>query len=251
MVKRRGPDGFARAWILPLLLVVLAPPAAAEDLNFALGLKERYVSLRRTLKLENQTSSGLKTHRVEAPRSDGTWMSTAALNGSFRRWFVGAQASAASFNVFEQPSSFSSPSFIRNSTVDLTQMDLALGYTILTGVSPYVGYMRHRQTTDLDCAGCTKTVVLSRVGPGLLLDYPVENTRWAAYLNLSLIQGGAIEGGLGYAGIRWPFVAAAGFGYRRIDYPANRVSCRPSGGFACFRENDVVSGPILSLHYIF
>lgn len=251
MGSRRGPDCLGRVLTLSLLVVVLAPPAAAEEMNVTLGLKEQFVSMRRTLKLESQTSGGVKTHRVDAPRSNGAWMPAAVLNVSFRHWFVGAEASAVSLNVAEQPSSFSSPLFSQSSKVDVTELDLAIGYTILTGVSPYVGYMRNQQTTDLNCTGCTKTDVLGQVGPGLLLDYPLTSKRWAAYLNLALIQGFLIEGGLSYAGIRWPLVAGVGFGYHRIDYPSGKVSCGHPPPFSCYRDKDVMSGPILSLHYVF
>jgi len=250
MGSRRGPDRFG--WILALLLlvVVLAPPAAAEDLNFTLGLKEQYVSLRRTLKLESQTSGGVKTNKVDTPRSDAAWMHGLVMDVSYRRWFVGAQMSGVSLNIAEQPSSFSSPLFTQKSTVDVTELDLAFGYTIMTGVSPYLGYMRNQQTTDLTCAGCTKTDVLGQIGPGLLLGYPLTIQRWAAYMNLALIQGFLIEGGLSYAGIRWPLVGTVGFGYHQINYPSGKVSCGQTG-FSCFREKDVISGPILSLHYLF
>jgi len=249
MGGRRGPGPFG--WILALLLlVVLAPSAAAEELYVTLGLKEQYVSLRRTLKLESQTSGGLKTNSVDAPRSDGAWMNGAALNVSYGHWFVGAEISAVSLNVAEKPSSFTSPLFTQTSTVDMTELDLALGYTIVTGVSPYLGYMRNQQTTDLNCMGCTKTDVLGQVGPGLLLNYPLTIQRWAAYMNLAVIQGFLVEGGLSYAGIRWPLVGTVGFGYHQINYPSGKVSCGETG-FSCNRDKDVISGPILSLHYLF
>jgi hypothetical protein len=250
MGRRRGPDWFGWILTLPLLVVVLAPPAAAEEMNVTLGLKEQYVTLRRTLKLESQTSGGLQTHRIDAPSSDAAWMPGLVMNVSYRHWFVGAQVSGVSLNVAEQPSSFSSPLFTQKSKVDLTELDLAIGYTIMTGVSPYLGYMRNQQRTDLNCAGCTKTDVLGQVGPGLLLDYPLTNKRWAAYMNLALIQGFLIEGGLSYAGIRWPLVGTVGFGYQQINYPSGKVSCGQTG-FSCFRDKDVISGPILSLHYVF
>jgi hypothetical protein len=235
---------------LSLLVVVLVPPTAAEEMNIVLGLKEQFVSLRRTLKLESQTSLGLKTNHVDAPRSNGAWMPAAVLNVSFGHWFAGVQASAVSLDVAEQPSSFSDPLFSQTSKVDMNELDLALGYTILTGVSPYIGYMRNQQTTDLNCAGCTKTDVLGQVGPGLLLGYPLTSKRWAAYLNLALIQGFMIEGGLSYAAIRWPLVGGVGFGYHRINYPSEKVSCGQTG-FSCFRDYDVITGPILSLQYVF
>jgi hypothetical protein len=172
------------------------------------------------------------------------------MNVSYGHWFVGAQVSAVTLNVAEKPSSFTSPLFTQKSTVDVSELDLALGYTIMAGVSPYLGYMRNRQTTDLNCTGCTKTDVLSQAGLGLLLDYPLTNKRWAAFMNLALIQGFLIEGGLSYAGIRWPLVGTVGFGYHQIDYPSGKVSCGQTG-FSCNREKDVISGPILSLHYVF
>lgn len=231
-------------------MVVLAIPAAAEEVNVTLGLKEQYVSLQRTLKLTSQTSGGTQTHRVDTPRSDGAWMSGLVLNASYGHWFVGAQVSAVRLNVSEQPSSFSNPLFTQTSTVDMTEMDLALGYSIMTGVSPYIGYMRNQQRTDLNCTGCTKTDVLGQVGPGLLLGYPLKTTRWAAYMNLAVIQGFLIEGGLSYAGVRWPLVGTVGFGYHRINYPSGKVSCGQTG-FSCYRDKDILSGPILSLHYVF
>lgn len=250
MGRRRGPDRLGWIFTLPLLVVVPAPPAAAEEINVTLGLKEQYVSMQRTLTLESQTSGGTQTHHVDAPRSDGAWRPGLVMNVSYRHWFVGAQMSAVSLNVAEQPSSFSSPLFTQKSTVDVTELDLALGYTIMTGVSPYLGYMRNQQRTDLNCTGCTKTDVLGQVGPGILLDYPLTNQRWAAFMNLAVIQGFLIEGGLSYAGVRWPLVGTVGFGYQQINYPSGKVSCGQTG-FSCYRDKDVISGPILSLHYVF
>jgi len=250
MGRRRGSDRFAWILALPLLTVVVAPPAAAEELNVTLGLKEQYVSLRRTLKLESQTSGGQQTHRVDTPRSDAAWMHGLVMNVSYRHWFVGAQVSSVSLDIAEQPSSFSSPLFTQKSTVDVSELDLAFGYTIMPGVSPYLGYMHNQQTTDLNCAGCTKTDVLSQAGPGLLLDYPLTTNRWAVFMNLALIQGFLIEGGLSYAGIRWPLVGTVGFGYHQINYPSGKASCGQTG-FSCSRDQDVISGPILSLHYVF
>lgn len=250
MLKPFGAAVFLIVLIVPVGLVAFAPPAAADDLNFALGLKEQFVSLRRTLKLERSTSGGLETRRTETPRSDGVWMPSVALNVSYDRWFIGASAATGSLHISEQPSFFSDPLFFQSSKVDLTELDLAIGYTIVTGVSPYLGYLRHGQTTDLNCTGCTTTVELSHVGPGLILDYPVVNTRWAVYLNLALIQGFSIEGGLSYAAVRWPLVGVVGFAYRRIDYPANQVSCGQPPLF-CFREQDVFSGPVLAVNYVF
>lgn len=232
---------------LPVGVVAFTPMAAADELNFAVGLKEQFISLSRTLKLER----GTETRRIETPRSTGVWMPSVALSVSYDRWFVGASAAAVSLNISEQPSiSFSHPLFLQTSKVDLTEFDLAIGYTIVTGMSPYLGYVRYGQTTDLNCTGCTTTVELSHVGPGLLLGYPVASTRWSTYLNLALIRGFSIEGGLSYAGIRWPLVGVVGFAYRRIDYPANQVSCGQTL-FLCFRESDVLSGPVLAVHYIF
>jgi hypothetical protein len=249
MVRFGGPAVFLIVLIVLIVsagLVATAPPAAASELTFALGLKEQFLSLRRTLKIEKP--GGSETRRIETPGSDGSWMTAVALNASYDRWFVGASAASAGLKISEQPSSYSNPLFLQKSKVDLTELNLAVGYTIIRGVSPYIGYLRHGQKTD--CAGCTTTVELSRVGPGLLIDVPAPGTRWAAYLNLALIQGYSIEGGLSYAGIRWPLVGVMGFAYRRIDYPSNQVSCGKTG-FLCFRERDVISGPILAVHYIF
>ena len=249
MLRSCGAAVFLIVLTLPIGVVAFAPTAAADEVIFALGVKEQFISLRRTLKLERQTSGGPETRRIETPPSDGTRRQAVVLNASYDRWFVGAEASAVSLSISEQPDSFSSnPRFPRSSSVDMTELDLAVGYTIMTGVSPYIGYLRHEQKTD--CAGCTATVELGQIGPGLLLAYPVASTRWAAYLNMALIQGFSIEGGLSYAGIRWPVVGAAGFAYRRIDYPAGEVSCGQTS-FSCFRERDVISGPILAVHYIF
>ncbi|MBI3811577.1 MAG: hypothetical protein HY283_05160 [Nitrospirae bacterium] len=248
MVRFGGAAVFLIALIGPVGLAATIPPATAGELTFALGLKEQFFSLRRTLKIEK--TDGSETRRIETPVSDGNWMTAVALNASYDHWFVGAEAAAVSLTISEQPSSFSDPLFLQKSKVDLTEVNLAVGYTVMRGVSPYVGYLRHGQTTDLRCTGCTTTVELGRVGPGILLDHPMADTRWAGYLNLALIQGFSIEGGLSYAGIRWPLVGVAGFAYRRIDYPANQVSCGQTG-FLCFREKDVFSGPILAVNYIF
>jgi len=93
-------------------------------------------------------------------------------------------------------------------------------------------------------------VELSTIGTGLVIDVPAGGTRMAAYLNLALIQGYSIEGGVSYAGIRWPLVGVMGFSYRTIDYPSGKVSCGQTG-FLCFREKDVMGGPILAVNYIF
>ena len=244
--------GAAACWIVMIMSVVAwVPPAAADDLNFSLGLKEQFISLRRTLKLERDTAGGSQTRNTETPRSNAVWMPAVVLNISSDRWFVGAAAATGSLSISEQPSlSYSNPLYLQKSKVDLTELHFAIGYTIGAGVSPYVGYLRHKQTTDLRCTGCTTTIELSHVGPGIIVDYPLADTRWAAYLNLALIQGFSIEGGLSYAGVRWPLVGVAGFSYRRIDYPANQVSCGQTL-FRCFRDQDVLSGPVLAVHYIF
>jgi hypothetical protein len=156
---------------------------------------------------------------------------------------------AAGLQISEQPSgTIENPRFIQSSKVDLTELNLAVGYTIIRGLSPYIGYLRHGQKTD--CAGCTTTVQLGNVGPGLLVDYPAAGTRWAAYLNLAMIQGYLIEGGLSYAAIRWPLVGVMGFSVRTIHYPSEGASCGRTG-FLCFREKDVFSGPTLAVNYIF
>jgi hypothetical protein len=247
MLRSCGAAVLLIALIVPVGLVAGVPPAAASELTFALGLKEQFLSLRRTLKIEK--TDGSETRRIETPGSDESWMTAVALNASYDRWFVGASSASAGLAISERPSgSFENPRFIPSSKVDLTELNLAVGYTIMRGVSPYIGYLRHGQKTD--CAGCTTTVELSRVGPGLLIDYPATGTRWAAYLNLALIQGYSIEAGLSYAGIRWPLVGVMGFAYRTIDYPSERVACGRTG-FLCFREKDVISGPVLAVNYIF
>ncbi|MBI3995912.1 MAG: hypothetical protein HY349_08055 [Nitrospirae bacterium] len=233
---------------LPVGIGLFVPAADADDLIFAAGVKEQFVTLRRTLKLEAQTTG--ETRRTETPPSDATWRHALVLSASYGRWFVGAEAATSSLTISEQPASYSTRLFFQKSKVDLDELNLALGYNIMTGVSPYIGYLQHGQKTDLKCTGCTTTVNLSDIGPGLLVNFPAAGSRWAAYVNLALIQGFSVEGGFSYAGIRMPLVAVAGFAYRRIDYPSEEISCGQTG-FFCFRERDVISGPILAVHYVF
>jgi len=250
MVKFGGAVVFLFVLIVPAGFLAWEGPAAADEPVFSVGLKEQYLSLRRTLKLEKPGLGGPETHRVDTSGSDGDWSTTVALNISIGRWFAGASAASVGIMVSDQPSGFfDNPSFRQKSKVDLTELELAVGYAILPGVSPYIGYLRHGQKTD--CPGCTTTIELSRVGPGLLLGYPAADSRWAAYLNVAMIQGYSIEGGLSYAAIRWPLVGAAGFAFRRIDYPTDEVACSSPSTFSCFRVRDSISGPVLSVHYIF
>ncbi|MEK6684429.1 MAG: hypothetical protein AABY46_07200 [Nitrospirota bacterium] len=244
MLKSCGAVVVLTVLTLPVGVVAFAPPAEADEFIFAIGVKAHYATLTRTLKVDSDP------HRVETPRSDAAWMQGVTFNAAYGHLFFGADYSSSAFIDSEGPLSSSGvPVFHKDVNLDISELDLAVGYTIVAGVSPYIGYLRHGQKSDLNCSGCTATVELGDIGPGLLLAYPVARTHWGAYVNMALIQGFSIEGGLSYAGIRWPVVGVAGFAYRRIDYPVEEVSCQTD--FPCFRESDVISGPIVAVHYIF
>lgn len=243
MLKSCGAVVVLTVLILPIGVVAFAPPAEADEFIFALGVKSHYATLARTLKIDpNQ-------HRVETPRSDAAWTRGVTFNAAYGHWFFGADYRSSAFIDFRlRPPVSGSTVFIKDVPLDVSELDLAVGYSITPWISPYIGYLRHTQRTDAGCNGCIGMIELRNAGPGLLIHYPLPSPRWAVSFKTALIQGFSLEGGLSYAGIRWPLVGVVGYAYRRIDYPSgSEASC----GQGCFRDKDVFSGPTLAVHYVF
>lgn len=230
----------------PVGVVAFAPPAEAEEFMFALGLKSHYATLTRTLKISPDR------HRVETPRSDAVWTRGVTFNAVYGHWFFGADYSTAAFIDSEGPLSPSGlPIFVKDVTVDVSELDLAVGYSIASRISPFIGYIRQTQRTEDNCVGCIGMIELRSAGPGLLIHYPLSSLRWAVSLKAALIQGFSAEGGLSYAGVRWPLVGVVGYAYRRIEYPSGGEASCGQGSSICFRDKDVFSGPTLAVQYLF
>ena len=231
---------FRWAVILPFVLISLlnsSPIACAEAVQFSVGIKIQYIALTRTLNDDGR--------RVEAPQSGPAWMRGPVFNLSYGRLFLGGGYARASFEDSEYLASFNK--FIKGVSVDISEFDLALGYSITKWFSPYIAYWQHRQETGQFCSSCVATVEIGNVGAGLLFNYLLQAPRSAVYLRAAFIQGISMEGGVSYAGIRWPVVWVMGYAYRRVDYPSREVSC----GSLCYRDSDVFFGPTVWAHYVF
>ena len=146
--------------------------------------------------------------------------------------------------------------FVKGSGLGVSEIDLVFGYRLARWISPYIGYLRHRQETDSQCAGCIATVELADVGSGLMVNLPLPDSRWGVSIKMGYIRGFAIQGNsdhglsfeaaLSYAGIRMPVVGVLGYSLHRFDYPDDEVSC----GTNCFRNRDIFEGPTVMVHYI-
>lgn len=225
--------------ILPMVMGLLPVPASADEIHFALGIKGEYAGLTRTLKINGR--------RTETPSTDAAWLRSLTVHAASGHLFLGASYAAGTF-VDSGESAVGSTVFVKGVKVDVSEMELAVGYSVETWASPYIGYVRHLQRTDRGCvAGCIGRVEFAAAGIGLLIDYPLPNSRSAVYLNTALIQGFSLEGGISYAGIRWPVVGVVGYAYRRIDYPSGGESC----GSSCLRYRDVFAGPTVAANYTF
>ena len=224
--------------IIPIVVLSFAVPSFAEEVHFSIGLKQQYVKLDRTLK---QAGVG----RVHTPGTDPAWRPGVVFNAVYDRLFFGASYSKVYLVDFSTSDLLF---FKKNVDLEVSQLDLAVGYTIMTGVSPYLGYLRHEQRTDAKCGGCIGTVEMRRAGPGLMINLPLPSPQWTVYANAALIQGFSLQGGVSYAGIRWPVVVVVGYSYQRIDYPSGEFSCDLPG---CFRDRDVFTGPTVMADYTF
>jgi hypothetical protein len=246
MLRHRGAAVFLIALTSPVVVISFAPSAGADAYNFTLGIKAQYATLTRTLKI------GPDRHRLETPQSGAGWMRGVVFNGSRGPLFFGADYRSSTLVDSEGPLSPSGiPTFKKDVTLDVSELNLALGYSIAPWLGPFVGYVRHTQRTDADCTGCIASINLRAAGPGVLIQYPLSSLRWAVSVKAAMIQGFSLEGTLSYAGIRWPLVAAVGYAYRRLDYPAGDKASCGQGSFVCFRDRDVFSGPTVAVHYVF
>jgi hypothetical protein len=222
------------------------PPAQADEVNFAVGLKAQYVTLTRTLKIDADQ------HRVDAPRSDPAWMRGVVFHAANGPFFFGADYATSSITDSEGPFTQSGvPLFVTDVPVDVSELNLALGYTLTSWFSAYIGYLHQEQKTGSGCLGCVAKVDLSSAGPGLIIHYPLASLRWAVSLKAAWIQGFSLEGALSYAGLRWPIVGVVGYAYQRIDYPGGNESSCSQPGFECQRVRDVFSGPTIAVEYVF
>jgi hypothetical protein len=246
MLRSRGAVLWMIALTSPAVLILFAPSVEAEVLNVTLGIKAQYATLTRTLKV------GPDRHRVETPQSGAAWMRGVVFNGSYGSLFFGADYRSSTLTDSEGPLSPSgTPVFKKDVTLDVSELNLALGYSIAPWLGPFVGYIRHTQRTDADCVGCIASIDLRAAGPGVMIQYPLSSLRWAVSLKAARIQGFSLEGALSYAGIRWPVIGVVGYAYRRIDYPAGDEGSCGQGSFVCFRDRDVFAGPTVAVHYVF
>ncbi len=241
-----------RRWAVRLLIIQIfllgwtgSTSAAQEEFHWTLGLRAQYPTLNRRLKI------GDGGRRIETPSSDASFLYGVVLNVSRGSWFAGSSYSTGTFSDSEGPlTGGPNPKFRSGIDLDWSEFDLAIGYRIKPWVGPYIGYYRLDQGTTDICSSCIRRVTISSVGPGLLINHPLPNTRWAAYLKTALIQGFSIDGGISYAGIRRPVVGVLGYSYRRIDYPADEASCGQPGD-RCVRDRDVLAGPVVMIHYVY
>jgi len=246
MLKFCGVCFSLLALILTILRPAWAPPAHADEVNFTIGLKTQYATLTRTLKV------GPDQTRVDTPRSDPVWTRGVTFQIANGPLFLGGDYSTAHLIDAEGPFTTSGvPLFVNDVPVDVTELNLALGYTLASWISPYIGYLRQTQKTGSSCLGCIASVDLSSIGPGVIIHAPLSSLRWAVTVKAAWIQGFSLEGALSYAGIRWPIVGVAGYAYQRIDYPGGSESSCGQGTFKCYRERDVFSGPTLAVQYVF
>ena len=254
--------GLVRRWaclLVPVSTLFASPInpmeslALAQEWNFAVGLKEQYFSLTRFYRIN------FDGKRFEAPQTVASWRWGINGHASYGRFFMGASYSSVSpGDTFFDISTVSPPasiSVLRDSTksgvlTDITEMEAALGISLFNGISPYFAYFAQDQKTGKSCAGCVSSVQIRGAGPGLKLDFPVSDSPWTVYSKAELVRGISLEGGLSYAGARWPLTGVFGYAYRRIDYSSTEASCSRDN-FVCYRDHDIQSGPLVTVNFIF
>lgn len=222
------------------LLALFEASSRAASINVSGGPRFSVLGVERSGKLD----SGQHLHGES--QEEGFF--GLALNMNAGRWFLGSEFSSG--NASYKSDSIKDPGEVLSGSVDITEINVALGFLVFREFGPFLAFTSHKQNNPAVCPGCKGTFQFSEFGPGLSLNTPFPRSRWGGFARGSIIKGYNWEAGFSYSMIRWPLMGVLGFRQRVIHYSPGEVPCI-EGVPGCFLSRDIISGPVFSVYAIF